>query len=376
MKIAYVANVRLPTERAHGLQIMKMCEALSLGGAEVRLITPSKKDRDGLGDPFLYYGVKKNFSIEQVRSFDFLRWGSTSGALGYFLDLASFISSLFFRLFFTSMPRDMIIYARDPVLLLPFLWKANMKALEIHNIPKAKSFVFLVKKADRVFVLNRFLKDELIRIGVKSEKIAIVPDAVDLREFDIAISKEEARREVGLPLDKRIIMYTGHLYSWKGAETLAEAALDFGEDYLFVFLGGVDKELEDFKKRFGENKNILVLPFMPRKAVPLYLKAADVLVLPNSAKEKISSHYTSPMKLFEYMASGRPIVASDLPSLREVLKENNCFFAEADNSESFSSTIKRVFFEAENADSRAEKARKDVQNYTWEKRVSLVLQTI
>ena len=100
------------------------------------------------------------------------------------------------------------------------------------------------------------------------------------------------------------------------------------------FCGGVPNMiLINSEKKAKGSENILVLGHKPHKTMPVFLKAADVLVLPNSAKEEISRSYTSPLKLFEYMASGRPIVASDLPSIREVLNENNSLLVSPDSSE-------------------------------------------
>ena len=110
--------------------------------------------------------------------------------------------------------------------------------------------------------------------------------------------------------------------------------------------------------------------------MPLYLKSANILVIPNSASSKISSEYTSPLKLFEYMASGCPIVASNLPSLREVLDEKNCVFAKPDNPESFKEAIEKVLNDIEFSSSIAKKALEDVSSYSWEDRAKNILKII
>jgi glycosyltransferase involved in cell wall biosynthesis len=164
-----------------------------------------------------------------------------------------------------------------------------------------------------------------------------------------------------------VALYCGHLYGWKGAQTFADAAMRFTNYQLAVFVGGTDWDLEDFKEKNKNNSHILVLGRKPHTEIPLYLKAADVLVLPNSAQYKLSSHYTSPLKLFEYMASGTPIVASDIPSLREVLNERTAVFFEADNPVSLHEAVKSVFergFETESLN--------EVKHYTWEKRAQKI----
>lgn len=114
----------------------------------------------------------------------------------------------------------------------------------------------------------------------------------------------------------------------------------------------------------------------PHQEIPYWLKAADVLVLPNSAKEKISRFYTSPLKLFEYMASGTPIVASDLPSIREVLNEKNAVLVKPDSPEFLTAGIMKVLENPYLSDKISKQAFQDVQNYTWEKRAEKILRFI
>ena len=117
--------------------------------------------------------------------------------------------------------------------------------------------------------------------------------------------------------------------------------------------------------------------YRPPSEIPLWLKAADVLVLPNSAKKDISKFYTSPMKLFEYMASKRPIVASNLPSLREILnKENAILLVEPDNPEALAQGIKQAMEDRNLVQTITQNAYDDVQNYTWEKRAEKILKFI
>ena len=104
----------------------------------------------------------------------------------------------------------------------------------------------------------------------------------------------------------------------------------------------------------------------------MYLRAADVLVLPNSAKKEVSKTYTSPMKLFEYMASSVPIVASDLQSLREVLDDSTCYFFISDNSESLATVITKALKDLQ-APAKAARPHEKVQRYTWGNRAESIL---
>lgn len=370
MKINYITNVRVPTQRAQGYAIMKMCSEFASLGREVTLYVPTRGNSKIKKDPFEYYSLTKNFEIKKIKSFDLLvRWPSK---ISYWIDILSF---LIVSKFVVKPNPGEIIYTRDFLTTL-FFSKDNLICLELHEIPASKFlFKIALKKAKIFFVLNKYLKDELVKLGLSEDMIHIVPSGVEIGHFDIPVSREEAREKTNLPLEKDIVAYTGHLYPWKGAGTLAEAALLL-PDALFVFVGGVEPEFSEFKKKYGQSKNIILRPFVERSLIPFYLKSADVLVLPNSASEKISSNYTSPLKLLEYMASGRPIVASDLPSIREILDKDKCVFAKSDNPESFNEAIKKILFEENFGKNIAQNAFNQAGQYSWEKRAKRILEEI
>lgn len=368
MRINYITNVRLPTTRAQGYAIMKMCSEFTKAGAEVQLFVPERNGSLLKQDPFDFYGIAKAFDIKKVISFDFLGRTFRFGKLFYWIDILSFFISMKFR---AVLNMEDFIYSRDYLTALFF--PKNSVALEIHDIPDSLTlFRMAIKKVKLFFVLNNNLKNDLIEMGVMEDKIFIFPSGVELKDFDIEISKEEAREKLDLPIDKNIVVYTGHLYSWKGVETLADAGKQMPETH-FVFVGGVEPELGKFVSKYKKYDNIIIRPSVERSLIPVYLKAADVLVLPNSAKEEISARYTSPLKLFEYMASGRPIVASRLSSITEILTENECIFAEPDNDQSFISSIKKMLEDRGLAIEIAQNALIKAKNHSWSERAIKII---
>jgi glycosyltransferase involved in cell wall biosynthesis len=116
----------------------------------------------------------------------------------------------------------------------------------------------------------------------------------------------------------------------------------------------------------------LIITSEAQMRIPLYLRAADVLVVPNTAKEDISRLYTSPMKLFEYMASGTPIVASDLPSIREIVDDSIVSFFAPDDPASLAETIGRVLYNYPEAEAKARLARERVKPYSWKRRAEAI----
>lgn len=366
-KINYIANIRLPTEKAHGIQIMKMCEAFSALFSDVELIVP-KRNNDIFENAFDYYKVSRNFHIKYLWCIDRV----VRGKIGYIVASATFaISVLKYSLW-----KKEVFYTRDEYIALMFKLLRKKVIWEVHMGQNNPLTRILIKLNVPIVAISSGLRDLYIKMGAKSSSVIIAPDAVDIEQFDISLSKNEARKSLGLELDKKIILYSGHLYSWKGADTLAKSAKYLSDDHRIVFVGGTDVDVKTFQEKFSNVKNILVLGKKPHHQIPLYLRSADILVLPLSKKENISKLYTSPMKLFEYMASGNPIIASDLPSLREILNDDVAFFFESDNDLSLSETIKDVILNYENAKEKAQRARKLVEEYSWNKRVGKIINFI
>ena len=212
-------------------------------------------------------------------------------------------------------------------------------------------------------VITRFIKDALVAGGIPEGKIIVAPDGVPLEMFDLPMTKAQARGELGVPQDRRIVMYTGSNVAWKGLPVLQNVSRHLPENCLVVFVGDI-KGKNSGKEFFAG--------FQPYTRIPLWLKAADVLVLTGNQNSDISKYYTSPLKMFEYMASGRPVVASDLPSFREVLSEKNALFAKPDDPLSFAAAITALLGDGALADTLARQAREDVQAYTWAKRAGAI----
>ena len=363
MRILYIASARIPTEKAHGIQIMQMCSAFSALGHTLTLVVP-RRHNFITDSPFIYYAVPKNFTIQYLPAMDTV----SLGALGFFVHRASFAFSVWC---YTRTHKADLVYGRDELALLcaqstaPKIWEAHEGRW---NAVLQK----LLMKVSVVVVISKGLRDFFTQKGIAASSILIAPDGVNLQAFARPLTKEEARARLGFSHLEKIVLYTGHLYAWKGVDTLARAAALL-PDITFVFLGGTQSDQQKFRAAYGATKNIRILPPVRHAIVPTYLYAADVLALPNTATESLSSLYTSPLKLFEYMASGRPIVASDLPSLREVLTEDSAFFAVADDAADFARAIESVFQNEAESTSRARSAREHVALYTWEKRAQSIL---
>lgn len=358
----------MPTEKAHGIQIIKMCEALALFGLEVELVLPWRFNKIK-EDVFEYYQVKKSFKIKKMFSLDLVPLEIPR--LGFWIQSLSFNLFSFFYLLFKQAD---IFYSRDSFSLYCISFFKENLVCEAHTVPK--SFFLhkrVFKKARAIVVVTEKIKEELVKKGISENKVLVAQDGVDLDDFNIEVSKAEARKKLNLPLDKKIVLYAGLFDKWKGYLTLLEASKFFEKGVKLVMIGGTEKQVEKLRKEYP---NVIFLGYLPYTRLPLNQKAADVLILPNSGREKVSKYWTSPLKLFSYMASGRPIVASDLPSLREVLNENNAYLVKPDSPEKLAQGVKRVLEGADFSIKISAQAHQDAQFYSWINRVKKIVNFI
>lgn len=378
MRLIYIVNSRIPTERAYGWAISKMCSEFAKLGMDVLLLVPRGKNRIKQ-DIFDYYNLPRNFKVKEVFNINLIGRLKSVRFLPKIFYLIQNISFLFFSLFVKT-KKDDLIYIRNIEQLLFWPWKNKNVFFEIHQVvsKKDRAFLFLIKKVKKVIVITKRLKKEFIDYGLAEDKILVAPDAVDLESFDIKVSQEECRKKLNLPLDKKIITYTGHLYKENGVYTLAQTSQYLPEDYLIVFVGGMPNDVEKFRSycRKIKTKNILLVGHQLHKEIPYWLKASDTLVMPYSARHKIAKYYMSSLKMFEYMASQVPIITSDLPSVREILNENNAFFVKPDSAKDLAQGMKTILTKTDFYAKLAKRAYDDVQDYTWSKRAKRIYQFI
>ncbi len=367
MRFLYLANIRLPTEKAHGLQIMKTCEALAKQGIEIELVIPRRLNRFK-DDPFAFYGVEKNFKITKVWCLDLISL-KIFGSVGFWIESWTFYLAT--RKYLRK-ERNAIYYTRDLPLAYWLSKKVSPVYYEIHTLPDKVSSKHKEawQRCKGLIVISNGLKTELAKQGVPEEKILKARDAVDLNQFKkLTESKEECREKIGVPNNQKIVVYTGHLYEWKGAGLLAETTNFLPSDVHVYLVGGTPKDIKRFRKIYRHH-NLHIIGWLPHQLMPYWHKAADVLVLPNSATKKIGSTYTSPLKLFEYMASGNHLVVADLPALHEILKNWPTIFFKPDDSKSLSEGIIRAL---NTASPMKAPSLNLLDDYTWDKRAQNIL---
>ncbi len=378
MRLIYITNSRIPTTKAHGFQIMKMCEAFTREGADVELWIPRRinpiKD-----SPFQYYGIKESFGIKKIPVIDLIPLYRVLGSFANFVESISFAVFNVWQLRKTDFD---VIYSRDQftLWLLSFL---NYKFVyEMHKMPGHSGFYKRIwRKALKIITITTVLKDAIVKEGADTSKILVAHDGVDLDAFN-AVNKnvEELKTELSLPKEQFLVGYVGKfktLEQEKGLKTMIEALSLLGNETKMAFVGGEEAEIKEYKslaQRFNVLSQCVFIGYQPYRRMVEYMKAMDAVVLPSP--DKPLAHYSSPLKLFEYMASGRPIIASDLPAIREVLNDKNALFFKPENSDDLARAVKMLKASPTLGYHLSQQALADVKNYTWASRAKNILAAI
>jgi glycosyltransferase involved in cell wall biosynthesis len=372
--VLYFADTRFPIERANGAQTMATCRALALRGHDVRLIV-RPDTASPPRDPFAYYGVSQpeQMTIDMIDHAPgplgrvrflagaFRRCAARPGViLTRDLGLASWIARtpmLRPRLVYESHGLGDVVSAEMPQLLGRPSTAAS--AAKLRRLARREEIVW--RRAAAYVTITRALADDLRqRFGVR-DHVHVVPDG--------------GPQPVHLPVPPRprpLVAYAGHLYPWKGVDVFVEA-LASAPDVDGLVIGGHPAENDLQRVRLlaashGVADRVTFTGHLPPSEVISRLSEASVLVLPNTASS-ISERYTSPLKLFEYLALGRAIVASDFPAIREVLTDNvTALLVPPGDARAMAEAINRIARDEALATRLADAAHALAPQYTWESR--------
>lgn len=252
---------------------------------------------------------------------------------------------------------------------------------EAHFVPDKNDIFYFtaVQRSDLVVGISHLLKKDLVSNGIDHSKIIVCPDAVDQKLFTPSSNKKELRESLGLPQKKTLAVYTGSFFrhSWKGIDIVLESAKILAKEQAihFVLIGGQKNEIKSIAQKYPL-PNLTVLPHISHNEIPRYLNAGDILLLPNKKGTRISERYTSPMKLFEYIAIGKPIVASDLLSIREILNEKNAVLVQPNNAKELVAGITQLVENKIFRHKISKEMKKLVKKYTWERRAESILKEL
>lgn len=369
MRIVYLSNAMLPSRRANSIHVMRMCAALTAAGHDVRLIGWGGAAPEE--EVFDFYGVERDFSLQRFR-----KWPIP----GSVLVLAGQIARAAWR---EAAPD--VYFARNPYALgmvagrdAPLVYEAHMPPARRHQAA-VERWLFGRRNFALLVVISEALRAEYRRLFPKlsTTRIVVAPDAADVRV--------EGRNPPGggAPIGGRPgalqLGYAGHLYPGKGVEVLVPLAARLPEADVHL-IGG---HPEDVLRVRGEHglENLHLHGFVPPHRVGGMLGRFDILLAPYQRRVSTShpsseiGRWMSPLKIFEYMAARRPIVASDLPVLREVLVDGqNCLLCSPTAVEEWVAAVRRLAADPVLARRLADSAHAElVERYTWAGRVGRIM---
>ncbi len=281
--------------------------------------------------------------------------------------------------------KPQVIYTRDIVCAYRFVQAGLPVMYEVHDLEskhpgqgKSALWVETLQRMDEttlcgakaVASLTETFRQELVALGWQPlEHIFVIPDAYDDAIY-FPRSQAEMRAALSLPQDAKLITYAGLTFKYRGLDVLLRAFQALQDpDARLVLVGGRDFEVEELRglaSELGIVEHITFVKRQPSSVTAQYLGAADVLVIPDTVTDATAS----PLKMFEYMALGRPIVSVDRVALREIMGDGALYFPRGDVG-TFTAQLKIAL--SPDAEPLGEIVRERVKEYTYRMRAQKIV---
>ena len=366
MKIAYLSASIIPSKNANSVHVMKMCQAFAKNGCNVTLY--ARKTTERVGNIYEHYGVENCFDIKQ------LGWPSIRGLGGW----------LYGKKVKKQIKNDEIpdvFYGRDIYSLLE-VTSINKSLIyyEAHKPPSNKVQTFMESQLfskpnfKRLIVISNALRKKYLSLfpKLRNDQVIVAHDGADIPK-SLDISEEDK-----LSVTNIKVGYIGHLYPGKGMEVIVQLATRL-PTIEFHVVGGKKEDIEYWKEQI-DKPNIIFHGFIPHGSLYKYYAQFNVVLAPYQTKVSSSggkddiSKWMSPLKIFEYMANGKAIIASDLPVLREVLHEGNSLLCPPEDVDVWEKSLVMLVNNKQMLRELGDNARVDfVKYYTWSQRGMNVL---
>lgn len=376
MRLAYINPQPIPGLLPSTIQALQVVDGLAAAGAQVTVITPLPEDgatvEGVLGRP-LHSGVTF-VHTPALRKRWFLPY---SGHKLFYWKAAAMLRQLpvdavyvrnlkLAEALFRSHPGLPLFFETHELFAQSFVesgvrlnWR-NRRKLKALQAREAKVYA----QSTGLVAITHALADDIRSTYSCRTPILVAPDGVDLPAADAALASTAARFP---PIQ---LLYLGSLHKWKGVEILVDA-LPFAANVRLTVAGGNPQRIAELKQRANArgiaDRIDFLGPVPPVERFDL-IRAASCCLLPLT-NTSIGSRYTSPLKLFEYMAMGKPVIASDLPAVGEVLSHGeNGYLVAADNPAAWAMAIEHLLGEPALCESLGRQARADARAYGWAER--------
>ncbi len=366
MKIAYLTNSIIPSKFANSVHSMKMCYYLSSKYKfNVSLFAINNKSNQSIEEIYEIYGTKKTFEIKFFKKYKNK------------FQIILFHIKILFNLF-----NYQLIYCRHPFFLFSLIFLKKKYILELHDLRVFNSFFYYTffkfilynNKLVSIILISNQLKNDFLKIFPKLKNKSFVAhdgsSCFDEKNFNKKISFNNQYNFN--------IIYVGSLHPGKGLEIIQPLSKHFKE-FGFHIIGGNDKEISKYKKDFINQSNIFFYGYINHMDIKNYIYLSDICLLPNLPDVKIFSDnkyidigkYTSPLKMFDYMSIGKPIIASNLENLKEVLNHNqNALLCSHNELNEWINAVDTLYSDKKLRIFIGKNAKNDLDNnYLWEVRI-------
>jgi glycosyltransferase involved in cell wall biosynthesis len=361
-----VAGTALPSRVASAVNVLKMCRSFAAAGHEVTLYARGRQE--DAAAVFDAYGLERDFELV-LRAPPGLRLTKN---LLYPAQVAREVA---------RRPPPDLLYGRHAYALACAAGRnAARFAYEAHALPKrrprllAEAWLFRRPRFSLLVAISRALADDYgARFpSLKGREVLVAHDGAD------PVAAEADGPLPGRPGAPRI-GYVGHLYPGKGMEMVAAVAALLPECDVHA-IGGTERDLASWRGLCAGLANLHFHGFVPHGQVPARLARFDLLLAPPAARVSSAAgreigRWMSPLKVFEYMAAGKPILASDIPALREILRDGEtALLLPPGEPEAWAAAARALLRDPGRAAALGARARAALlAEYTWDARAARIL---
>jgi glycosyltransferase involved in cell wall biosynthesis len=181
-----------------------------------------------------------------------------------------------------------------------------------------------MRGSDRIFVINQGLKDYAVEMDGDVNKISVIPAGVDFEKFNPQTDGSSIREKYGIKKNDILLFFMGWIYDFSGMKEVAESlSRNDNENIKLMIVGEGDlyKLLNKMKSENNLNEKLILTGKIPFEEIPKHIASADICLLP-AYKNEIMMNIV-PIKIYEYMAMGKPVIATNLPGLKKEFGNNN-----------------------------------------------------
>jgi glycosyltransferase involved in cell wall biosynthesis len=366
LKLCYLSGSQIPSRAANSVHVMKICEAFAAQGHSVTLFGKSSSVDE---DPFAFYGVTARFELCLMP-----RLTGWRRKLRHRLWMAPKVRALRPDLLYGRSSRDLLALSG---LGLPTVFEAHLPPTSSARREKIEQ-LFALPQFSRLVVISRALAEEYLREfdTLDPGRVLVAHDAASPAPLPAPTSDprpaSSARLQVG---------YTGHLYPGKGMETIAALATRCPWADFHV-VGGMEDDLARWRPRVAGVTNLTLHGFVTHGEVGEHIRSFDVVLAPYGHVVSVkgdaagAERWMSPLKIFEYMSYGKPVIATELPVICEVLESGkNALLAPADDLGAWERALRDLADDPRLRRTLGDRARNDFEaHYSWDKRARAVLE--